>query len=201
MSIIAMLLHEPAATQVREWWGILQKDLHIAGVRAKVPFPHVTLLGCEGIEHPRIQAILTEYTHRIAPFSLRSLGLGLFLKPLPVLYTPIIRTPALSKLHQDLWIDVERLGGTMFKLYSPDHWIPHLTLAQGDLTTSNLREAFQALKEHHIALEFQVRNLTLFNYIGPRYEPQERYPLLGASSPALPDSNAISHGMLDSGPG
>jgi 2'-5' RNA ligase len=178
MATLALLLHEPAARKVRDWWDLLEAQLGIRGVR-KVPFPHVTLFGCEGIDHPSIQEVLDELCFRTPPLELRSIGLGLFARPMPVIYAPVIRNQALSELHQELWEAVGRLGGSRFRLYSPEQWIPHMTLAQFDLTRENQLEALRLLLEEDLELSFEVRNLTLFDWIGPKYEPRERYQLRG----------------------
>lgn len=178
MSTLALILHEPAARKVREWWDLLEAELGIRGVR-KVPFPHVTLFGFEGIEHPRIQEVLDDFCFNTPPLELRSIGLGLFTRPMPVIYAPIIRSQALSELHETLWTLVGNMGGSLFQLYSPKQWIPHMTLAQFDLTRENQLEALSLLMGLDLELVFEVRNLTLFDWIGPKYEPRERYQLRG----------------------
>jgi len=180
VSILALQLHEPAAGKVRQWWDVLEQAVGISGVR-RVPFPHLTLFGFEGLEYPRLQRILEDFSGGMKPLTLRCVGLGMFLKPVPVIYSPVIRDPELTFQHRNLWNTVSSLGGTMYGLYAPELWIPHLTLAQFDLTRDNHLQALQVLMELDLQLEFEVRNLTLFNWIGPRYEPQERYPLLGDS--------------------
>lgn len=180
VSILALQLHEPAAGKVRGWWDLLEREVGISGVR-RVPFPHLTLFGFDGIEYPRIQRTLEDFSGSTSPLTLHSVGLGMFLKPMPVIYTPVIRSLELSELHRSLWEIVAALGGNMYGLYAPERWIPHMTLAQFDLTRDNHVPALEALMELDLQLEFEVRNLTLFNWIGPRYEPQERYPLLGDS--------------------
>jgi 2'-5' RNA ligase len=180
VSILALQLHEPAAGKVRQWWDLLEREVGLAGVR-RVPFPHLTLFGCEGIDYPRIQKTLEDFSGNTPPLMLHSVGLGMFLKPMPVIYTPVIRSPELTELHRTLWEAVSSLGGHMYGLYSPERWIPHMTLAQFDLTRDNHLPALKVLMELDLQLEFQVGNLTLFDWIGPRYEPQERYPLLGDS--------------------
>jgi 2'-5' RNA ligase len=180
VSILALQLQDPAAGMVRQWWDILERELGISGVR-RVPFPHLTLFGFDGLEYPTIQKTMEDFSGSTVPLTLHSVGLGMFLKPMPVIYTPVIRNPALSDLHRHLWDIVSGLGGNMYGLYAPDRWIPHMTLAQFDLTRDNHLPVLERLMELDLQLEFEVRNLTLFNWIGPRYEPQERYPLLGDS--------------------
>jgi len=181
MSTLALILHEPAARKVRGWWDLLEAELGIRGVR-KVPFPHVTLFGCEGIAHPLIQEVLDDFCFHTAPLELRSIGVGVFTRPMPVIYTPVIRCQLLSELHEALWKRIGGLGGNLFRLYSPEQWIPHLTLAQFDLTRENQMKALNLLLEQDLELVFEVRNLTIFDWIGPKYEPRERYQLRGQAA-------------------
>lgn len=178
MSTLALLIPEPAAGQVRGWWRQLESGLGLRGVR-RVPFPHLTLFGFEGIEHPRVQRVLETFTERQGPVTLRGVGLGLFLKPSPVVYLPVIRTPELDALHRALWDEVGPLGGHRFRLYGPDHWIPHLTLAQFDLNPQQALAAVETLQDQEPELHCLSHHLTLFDWIGPLYEPRERYRLLG----------------------
>lgn len=178
MSTLALLLHEPAARKVRDWWDLLESELGLRGVR-KVPFPHVTLFGCDGVDHPQIQEVLDDFCFHTPPLELRSIGVGLFTRPMPVIYAPIIRSQALSELHRSLWERIGTLGGRLFRLYSPELWIPHMTLAQFDLTRENQLDALKILMELDLELVFEVRNLTIFDWIGPKYEPRERYQLRG----------------------
>lgn len=182
MSVIALTLREAQAGPVRACWARLEARLGLWGVQRTL-FPHVTLLGCDGLDRPSLQAVLEDFSHRLAPFSLRTAGLGVFLRPKPVLHAPVIRTPALSRLHLRLWEEVGRLGGDRYDLYSPERWLPHLSLAVGDLTPDNLLEALAILADMDQELRFEVTNLTLFEWIGPCWEPLERYPLLGTDTP------------------
>ena len=178
MPTLAMLLHEPAAGTVRRWWDRLETVLGIRGVR-RVPFPHVTLFGFEGVPQTQVQDLLEACCEDLPPLRLNAAGLGIFLKPQPVLYLPVIRAPHLDLLHRTLWEGVANLQGHLFPLYGPDRWMPHLTLAQFDLRPQHLFEAVALLAEEDLSLPFEVRTLTLFDWIGPRYEPRERYALRG----------------------
>lgn len=179
MSTLALLIPEPAAGQVRAWWNQLESALGLRGVR-RVPFPHLTLFGFEGIDHPRVQRVLECFTEKQGPVPVRGIGLGLFLKPAPVVYLPVIRTPELDALHRALWEELGQLGGHRFRLYGPDHWIPHLTLAQFDLDPPQALAAVDLMRDLDPDLECLSQHLTLFDWIGPLYEPRERYRLLGA---------------------
>jgi len=173
-----MLLHEPAAATVRSWWEVLERELGLQGLR-RVPFPHVTVLGYSGLDHAHIHGGLEGCAQRLSPLTLRTTGLGLFFRPHPVIYLPVVRSQALTDFHRELWEAVEGVGGVMSPYHTPETWMPHLTLAQFDLTPERQLDAIQVLSRLDLELEFEVRNLTLFEWIGPRFEPLDRYPLLG----------------------
>lgn len=200
MTVVALTLREPQALQVRGAWGCLEERLGLWGAQRSL-FPHITLLGCEGVEGPRLQAILEDFSQSTAPFVLRTAGLGLFLKPKPILHAPVIRTPHFSDLHRRLWTSATALGGQLFDLYSPERWLPHLTLAMGDLTHSNLLEAIGILAELEAELTIEATNLTIFEWIGPCWEPRERYPLVGDLRPRGSDPARLAPLRLAAGMG
>ncbi len=183
MSTLALSLHEPTARRVREVWDALEAGAGLRGIR-KIPFPHVTLIGCEGIAHAQLEPLVEEVAAVTPPLRLRTVGFGLFLRPQPVFYAPIIRNPQLAELHGELWARVGGLGGRLYGLYGPDRWLPHLTLAQGDLDQADLARVLEALVALDLELDFEVRNLTIYDWVGPRYEPRERFPLLGPPLPS-----------------
>ncbi len=178
MPLLAMLLHEPAATVVRGWWDLLERELGLQGLR-RVPFPHVTLLGYSGLDHGHFRNELEACVERLGPITLRTSGLGLFFQPHPVIYLPVVRSRALTDFHREMWESVGTRGGRLDPHHAPDAWTPHLTLAQADLTPESQLDAVRILSRLDLSLEFEVRNLTLFEWIGPRFEPLDRYPLLG----------------------
>lgn len=178
MPVLASTLDEPAASRVRALWDRLEADLGLTGVR-KVPFPHLTWLGCEVLDTPKLMVGLEDLTATLAPVPARSASLGIFLKPAPVLHLAVVRNPEVDFVHGRLWELVEGCAMDMHGLYRPDIWVPHITLAQGDLTPESLPRAVSLLADLEVPLSFTLRNLTLFHWIGPRFEPIERFPLRG----------------------
>jgi 2'-5' RNA ligase len=179
MSTVALVLHEPAASRVRELWALLEDRFGLAGVRA-VPFPHVTLLGFEGLSHAEAKGVLERVSQATPPFSLEASGVGLFNDPAPILYAPVVPTPGLHGLQRAICEGLEALGAQTFRLYRPELWMPHITLAQGTPAQGTYGAAVDALMAENLHIVMEVRNLTLFQWIGPRYEPCDRFPLMGA---------------------
>jgi len=178
MSTIALVLHDPAARRVRELWSLLEDKFGLAGVRT-VPFPHVTLLGFDGLTHFRVKDLLERISQATAPFTLAATGIGIFNNPATILYAPVVQTPSLHLLHRVLYEELKDLGGRVSDMYMPARWVPHVTLAQGEAVSGSYGDAVDLLLKENLHLEFEVRNLTLFDWIGPRYEPCDRFPLMG----------------------
>lgn len=178
MPVLATTLDEPAAGRVRALWDRLEAELGLSGVR-KVPFPHLTWLGCELMDTPQMVARLEELSGALAPIPARATSLGIFLKPAPVLHLAVVRNPELDYVHGRLWELVEPCATELHGLYRPDVWVPHITLALGDLSPELLPRAVALLADFDVPLTFTLRNLTLFDWIGPHFEPIERFPLRG----------------------
>ncbi len=178
MPVLATSLDEPSATRVRKVWERLEVELGLRGVR-KVPFPHLTWLGCDVMDTPRLIEVLADFSGEVGPLPARSASLGLFLHPAPVLHLAVVRCPALDQVHQRLWELVGTCASEMHGLYRPDLWVPHITLAQWDLRPDQVAAALGLCMDLDFPLEFTLRNLTLFHWIGPRFEPIERFPLRG----------------------
>ena len=178
MTTIALVLQDPAARRVREVWSQLEIRFGLKGPR-KVPFPHITLLGFEGLTHPQVKEVLKKASHTVAPLALETCGLGVFLAPARIIHAPVVVTPPLARLHNLLFEELEWVGAAIAPLYLPEAWCPHLTLAQGDPVRGSYGEAMDCLLQEELRLTFEVRNLTLFDWIGPRYEPCDRFPLMG----------------------
>jgi 2'-5' RNA ligase len=181
MSTISLVLNDPAATRVREIWAGLEEHFGLTGVR-KVPFPHLTLLGFEGLSHSEVKDLLERVSQGTAPFALETNGLALFADPAPILFAPVVRTPVLHRLHNALYRNLKDLGGQVPNLFEPDHWVPHITLAQGEGSKGSYGQAVDYLLARDLHIVFEVRNLTLFDWIGPRYEPCDRFPLMGRAA-------------------
>ncbi len=72
------------------------------------------------------------------PLPVRCGGLGLFTTTRPVVFVPVVRGERLSRLHSQLWDRLADVAKGTLQFYSPDGWLPHITLAHGALDTERL---------------------------------------------------------------
>ena len=95
-------------------------------------------------------------------FRIRTSGLGVFTTVVhPVIYITVVRDQVLSDFHQRVWQEVEEVSTGAVVHYHPERWIPHITLAQGDLVRGHLPEIVSLLSERDFAWEIEVGNLSL----------------------------------------
>jgi 2'-5' RNA ligase len=160
MFAIATLLDPNSDTQTREFWQLLEKDCGLAGINT-TPLPHFSWQGAEDYPVSDVERILRETTGEMAPFLIRTAGLGLFTGPVPVLYLALVKTENLMVLHRKLWENVGPLASGLNRHYSPDLWMPHITIAYQDLNGDNLACAVKNLIFTPIDLVIQVDQLAL----------------------------------------
>lgn len=159
MEAVVSLLDEEHTRAVEEIWVELQRELGIHVARERVPFPHVTYQGADRYEAARLDAAFARIARATSPFAIETAGLGIFIGPLPVLYVSIARSPALAMLHQRIWHELGDAGTNISPLYDIERWMPHITLAQWDVTPENLPRIAQLLAGRPFAWRITLTNL------------------------------------------
>jgi 2'-5' RNA ligase len=102
------------------------------------PFPHFSWLIAEDFDWDRLDSAIADIASLASPFTIQANGLGIFTGANPVLYIPIVRTLELSRLHQLIWDKIFPVGKELNPHYAPQNWMPHITLAFGELSTDDL---------------------------------------------------------------
>ena len=164
MNGIVSLLDADHEVMVRTLWSELERDFDVKRVREEVPFPHITYQGARRYALKRMDTILERLARETAPFTVRTAGLGIFGGPHPVLGITVVRDRALDDFHRRVWNAVGDAASELAPNYAPgDRWMPHITLAQGDLTTENLPAIAGALGQRTFEWDIHLDNLAFFN--------------------------------------
>jgi 2'-5' RNA ligase len=160
MQGVVSLLDDEHYKRIEDVWEELSRTFGVRGIYA-TPFPHFTYQVSEVYDPARVQAALHKIAAGTEPFSVRTGGLGVFTAAKPVLYMPIVRSPALERLHAAVW---QQLGdapqGCAARYYEPDMWLPHVTLAHGDIDSDRLAEIVRLLSRRNFHWEIEVNNLS-----------------------------------------
>lgn len=163
MNGIVSLLDAEHEGMVRDLWRELERDFGVRRVGEVVPFPHITYQGARRYALKRMDAILERLARETAPFSVRTAGLGIFGGPQPVLTITVVRDTALDSFHRRVWEAIGDAASDLAPYYAPgDRWMPHITLAQGDLTRNNLPAIAGALCERPFEWDVRLGNIAFF---------------------------------------
>ena len=160
MFAIISELDERAAVQVMHLWRRLNQSCGLEGI-FNYPNPHFTWFAAEDIEIDRCSPILEAISREMHPFTVNTAGVDVFEGDDPVLYLKIVNSPGLMVLHRNIWEQVLPYGKIPNELYSPNLWIPHITLSLRDLTEENLPCAVQSIANETLEIESEVTSFSL----------------------------------------
>ena len=157
---VVSLLDAKHDEKVREIWAALEREFGLRSIYG-APFPHFSYHGANDFDDAAVQSLLERVASESHPFHVRTTGLGIFPGPKPVLYIPVVRSPRLVQYHCSLFSDLCELAVKPNPHYHPERWMPHITLAQGDLTPELLPEVVRFLGQQTFNWTVTVDNFSL----------------------------------------
>ena len=158
---IVSLLDDEHYALVEGVWARLEKEFGVRGMYAMTRFPHFSYQIAEDYDMDGVGKFLQEMAQNMSPFRIRTAGLGVFTIGNPVLYIPVVRSPELSALHEKLWNEIAKTASAPINYYRPEMWVPHITLAHGDINRDQLGEIMRALGDSDFHWEATISNLSL----------------------------------------
>ena len=175
MQGVVSLLDDRHYARVEAIWEELGQKFDVRGMYV-VTYPHFSFQVAEQYDDAACEKYLRELAARSRPFRVRTAGLGIFTVANPILYIPVIRSPALSELHGEIWRGVRQVvPGAVAHYYNPDEWAPHITLAQGDIDPDKLAEIVRTLSRRNFHWELTVNNLAVIYDTGKQQGVRCRY--------------------------
>ena len=181
MAASASLLDDVHTQKVLEIWEALEATVGVKGV-AISPLPHFSYMAARDFDLDTLQEVVAEVASKARPLMVRTAGVGIFTGEHPVVYLPVVRSPELAQLQLALWSAGALAAEKPLPEYHPAAWIPHVTLAQGDVTHDNVLGVLGILNKMVLDWEFEVDNLSIGR--GRGTEPQKlvaRYELGGTA--------------------
>ena len=178
MQGIVSLLDDEHYALVEGLWDELEREFGVRGLYA-TPFPHFSYQVAQQYDPERAEAVLSEAARETQPFKVRTAGLGIFNAAQPVLYVAVVRSPELSDLHERLWAQLSAAGHGVSPYYRPEMWVPHVTLAQNNVSYEQLCGIVGWLGGRSFHWETTVNNLSLIYDTGERQGLRCRYDFGG----------------------
>lgn len=159
------ILDEVTAARVRQLWQDLEEKCGLTGIRF-FPFPHFTYQVAEHYEMPQMHEAMNELSNKLGPLKVRTTGLGLFTGLSPVIYIPVVKSPALIAFHQQVWDCIFPFAAGNSPFYSPETWVPHISVALQDVNLTNLACAVNLLAFQPLEMEITINNLSVVSQEG-----------------------------------
>jgi 2'-5' RNA ligase len=157
---IITFLRDNQSAKISETWVELCQACGLPDENLS-PVPHLTWHISGRYDLPALCERLAAWCSRRRSFWLRAAGLGVFTAPEPVLYIPVLKNPRLVRFHQDLIRNVLPLADLPSEYYAPAAWMPHITLAFGNLEPDVIGCAVQNLAYRLVTIDFKVDQLIL----------------------------------------
>jgi 2'-5' RNA ligase len=187
MQAIVSLLDDESTQAVRDLWAELERTHGLREAARTVPYPHVSYHLAVDYDLVKISEVMRRVAKRISPFTIRITGLGTFTEFEPVLYLAVERTAELDALHAALWRELAVASDAAHSpspLYASATWVPHVTLAQRDLSSGTLESLLAAWSTRDFRRNVRISDLTLLyrKLDEAAYTPLEQLKLSGESS-------------------
>jgi 2'-5' RNA ligase len=144
----------------------------------ETPDPHLTYLLTGTRRLNELKAMLQEVAATTPPFSAFTTGLGVFPGANPVIYIPVLRSNDLNLLHQRV-LDVTAPLCRAGTYYTPDLWLPHISLALHDTTPDLLGPVLRHLNQETYNLRLNINNLAILQKKGDLFVQEEMFELTG----------------------
>lgn len=157
---IVSLLDPQHDALVEGIWSEFKSRFGVHGVH-RTPVAHFSYHVAEGYDQAKLRDVLLPIAAQFAPFTVRTNGLGIFTNEEPALYIPVHMTGTLRHLHQALWEPLSSIATGVHPLYHPERWVPHITLAEGDVDHELMIHLIALLIQRDFYWQIRVDNLTL----------------------------------------
>jgi 2'-5' RNA ligase len=178
MDGIVSILGDEHNKWVEDIWAELDREFGLRGIYV-TPFPHFTYHVAEHYEVEQVGPVLKRFASEHTGFTVMTAGLGVFTGAHPVVYIPVVRSPELSRFHRMLWDELGDAGLGVNDHYKPEGWVPHITLAIGDVDNVNLPHIIKYLSKRDFYWKIPVQAISLVYSTGTEYGLRSRldYPL------------------------
>jgi 2'-5' RNA ligase len=160
MFAIVSLLDSSTSGTIQRLWKELEAGCGLTGVRV-TPYPHFSWHAADGYDDHVMEQWLKLEAEKSQPFTVRTSGLGVFTGISPVVYIPIVKNPMMMEIQKKIWIWAGKNSSQPNPHFSPEIWIPHITLAFKDLNPEKLSCALEKFFDRDFNWEIRVDNYAI----------------------------------------
>jgi len=179
MQAIVSALDDPFRERVEEIWGELKAVFGLKGVIGQTR-PHFTYQVAARYDAAAVDAALSRIAAATPPFEAPTRGLGLFRGEQTVLYLAVVRDGGVERAHERIWAEASAAASELRMYYAAETWVPHITLAIGDLSEAQAPDIMRFLGRREYRWTVPVTNLCLVPDTASAASEWRRYELRGA---------------------
>jgi 2'-5' RNA ligase len=157
---VLSILEENVLDEVLRLWNLFETKYGSTGVRS-FAYPNLTFQAgrCHDVEP--IENALSSLSGHLRPFELIIDGLGSFETHSKVIFLKVKLTEELRHINQLVNRMLQRQCEEVFDNYLPERWVPHVTVAMGDLTDANWEQGARDLSGFHPHYRQRISNIHL----------------------------------------
>ena len=144
----------------REMWGTLQVDCGFNGDYI-APIPHISWHVAKSYDLYELKSVLVDISVRATPLTIRTEGLGIFTGDVPIIYINVLKDAALLEFQFKIWQSIKIASHEASILYTPEYWMPHITLARGDINNCNLGCLMDKLAFKDLSWELEMDHIAV----------------------------------------
>lgn len=127
--------------------------------KIETKYPHFSWMVGKGIDQPHIAKKLESISLRNTEFSVMNGGFGIFPGEEPVVTLNLARNENLCILQKMIWNECAPFMSEINMHYSPEAWIPHITLLHHGIHSQEYCQFLERLLHREIQLNLIVKNI------------------------------------------
>lgn len=172
--IVSILENKPYK-EVKKIWKFIEKEYSSSGVQL-FKHPHMTFQGGKTKNPGQVYKDFKDVVSKIKPFWIEVCGVRHFNKE--AIWLKVEKTKNMIELSELINDFMKEHCRDLFGCYAPEKWIPHITLAMGDLTEDNFEKAWKELKKQKIGFKQKLHNICIVRqYPDGKIKIAKRYKL------------------------
>lgn len=145
---VVSILEGEAYEETKKMWRLFERKYNSRAIQ-NFPQPHLSFQGGLSEDLKTIDSKLKILSSEISSFPITIGGINTFEKPERVIFLSVAKTKELQKIHKKIDNLLQKYCSQTFRFYTPQNWLPHITLAQDDLTPNRFRKAKKDLENYH----------------------------------------------------
>jgi 2'-5' RNA ligase len=146
---------------IKKLWASLERRYDCTAFE-QYAHPHVSFQAARTSDVRRLKTDLQKLVSQIEPFVVEVKGIGHFDKK--VIYLRIRKTQELVKIHRLVEQFLQIRCQDLFEYYTPENWIPHLTLAQEIPIIRNFEKAWRELTDSRLRFRQRLHNICMVKW-------------------------------------